>query len=353
MTRVLGALVALVVLVGARAARPEIDRATRDWLGARVGVVSVAFVDREGVAFGQAGRFAPDDARTASPDTAFEIGSVSKLFVGILLAESERAGKVRRDDAAAKYLLPPDDPAQAALAKITLVSLATHSAGLPGMASNFRSADGNRARFTRAQLLEGFRRDGATAEVGVRSAYSNFSVVLLGQALAAAWGGPYPRVLQANVLDPLGLAHTWCGVPGAKAPEDFPSAIARGKIVAHWEFQADALAPSGSLRSTARDLALFLQACLGQRETAVNASIQEAMKPLRIMGNGPGKVGLNWMSTAGPRPPIYWHNGATAGFRAFLGFDPAAGTGVAVLFNCDAGEAPETLGFALLGRARR
>ena len=96
-------------------------------------------------------------------------------------------------------------------------------------------------------------------------------------------------------------------------------------------------------------MALFLQACLGLRETRLNASIRESIKPLRPMGDGPGKVGLNWFSTAGPQPPIYWHNGGTAGFRAYAGFDPAAGVGVAVMVN-NAAVVPDALGMELLGR---
>ncbi|MSU51638.1 MAG: class A beta-lactamase-related serine hydrolase [Opitutus sp.] len=333
------------------ASRPDLDAAAKRWFGGRPGGAAVAYVDADGVTFAAAGQFAPGDPRSITPDTTFEIGSVSKLFVALLLAESEKAGKVNRDDPAAKYLLPPGDPDAAKLSKITLVSLATHSAGLPRMASNFRSSDGNRTGFTRAQLMAGFRRDGATAVVGGKSVYSNFGVVLLGQALASAWGGGYPQVLQQQVLDPLGLEHTWLGLIGAKAPVDFPPALVKGARVPHWEF--DALAPSGALRSTARDMGKFLQACLGQRETKVNASIRECTKPLRLMGDGPGKIGLNWMSTAGPQRPIYWHNGATAGFRAFVAFEPVAGVGVAVLTNTDTGAAPEALGFELMGRTNR
>jgi serine-type D-Ala-D-Ala carboxypeptidase/endopeptidase len=331
--------------------RPDLVAATQTWFGERPGGVSVTWVDREGAVFASAGQFGPDDPRTITPETTFEIGSVSKVFVALLLAESEKAGKVSRHDPAAKYLLPADDPAQAKLAAITLVSLATHSAGLPRMASNFRSPDGNRTRFTRAELIEGFRRDGAKAVVGGKSVYSNLGVVLLGQALAAAWDEPYPRVLQQRVLDPLGLEHTWLGTPGAKPPQDFPPALVNGRKVPHWEFHGDALAPSGALRSTARDLAKFLQACLGLRETAVNASIRECLKPIRPMGDGPGKIGLNWFSTPGARP-IYWHNGATAGFRAFVGFEPVAGIGVAVMTNTNTGAAPEVLGMQLLRRSQ-
>ncbi|MBL9200167.1 MAG: beta-lactamase family protein, partial [Opitutaceae bacterium] len=317
------------------------------WLGAEPGGAAVAYVDASGVVFATVGQFGPGDARPVTPDTTFEIGSISKVFVALLLVESERAGKAHRNDPAAKFLLPAGDPDQARLAPITLVTLATHSAGLPRMASNFKSADGNRVAFNRAQLLLGFRLDGAKAIVGVKSIYSNFGVVLLGQALAAAWGEPYPVVLQARVLDPLGLKHTWVGLRGTSRRDDFPPGLVAGKAVPHWEF--DVLAPSGALRSTARDMALFLQACLGQRATPLNASIRESIKPLRPMGDGPGKVGLNWFSTGGAQPPVYWHNGATAGFRAFAGFDPAAGVGVAVLTN-NAAVVPDALGMELLGR---
>ncbi len=328
------------------AAKPDVAADAQRWLGANAGGAAIAYVDAGGVTFANVGQFGPGDSRPITPDTTFEIGSISKVFVALLLVESERAGKAQRDEPAAKFLLPAGDPDQAKLAKITLVSLATHSAGLPRMASNFSAPNGNRAGYTRAQLIEGFRRDGAKAVVGGKSVYSNVGVVLLGQALAGAWGEPYPAVLQARVLDPLGLKHTWLGLRGTSQRDDFPLGLVDGKPVAHWEF--DALAPSGALRSTARDMALFLQACLGFRETPLNASMRESIKPLRPMGDGPGKIGLNWMSTAGPRPPISWHNGATAGFRAFAGFDPAGGVGVAVLTNSAA--VPDTLGMELLGR---
>ena len=329
----------------------EAESAFRDWFAARRGCAALTVVTRDGVAFATAGQFGPRDPRPATPDTTFEIGSVSKLFVALLLVESEKAGKVSRNDPAAKYLLPADDPDQPKLAPLTLQALSTHSAGLPTMASSFRAKDGNRVAFTRAELIEGLRRDGAVAKVGVRSVYSNFGVCVLGQALAAAWGRPYPVLLQERALDPLGLEHTWLGTPEAKPPEDFPPALVNGRVVPHWQFRGDALAPSGALRSTPRDLGQFLQACLGFRDTPVNASIAECTRPIRPMGDGPGKVGLNWMSTAGT-PRVYWHNGATAGFRAFVGFEPTRGIGVAVVTNTNTGAAPEAVGMPLLRGTR-
>lgn len=108
------------------------------------GGVAVAWVDHDGIKFFQAGTFSADDPRPIGPDTQFELDSVTKVFTALLLAESERLGKVSRFNPAANYLLPPDDPAQASLAKITLLALATHTAGLPRLPSNIgANPDGN------------------------------------------------------------------------------------------------------------------------------------------------------------------------------------------------------------------
>jgi len=126
------------VLLPLAAAKPPADLQARldAWIAGQPGGVAVAWVDAEGAVFQQAGKFSADDARPITPDTQFEIGSVTKVFTALLLAESERAGKVSREHAAAKFLLPAVDPTQGAWAKITLRALASHTAGLPPMPAN-------------------------------------------------------------------------------------------------------------------------------------------------------------------------------------------------------------------------
>ena len=97
----------------------QLPQKLADYSSGIAGGVAVAWVDADGRAFFQAGAFSSDDPRPITPDTEFELGSVTKVFTALLLAESERLGKVSRQDPAAKYLIPLDDPAQASLAKIT------------------------------------------------------------------------------------------------------------------------------------------------------------------------------------------------------------------------------------------
>src|SRR5207247_1493764 len=91
-------------------AKPPAEMQARldEFAKGRPGGVAAAWVDADGSAFFSAGKFSADDPRPITPDTQFEIGSLTKTFNALLLAESERAGKVSRADPVAKYLLPKD-----------------------------------------------------------------------------------------------------------------------------------------------------------------------------------------------------------------------------------------------------
>lgn len=348
----LGLLVTLLALVSAHAKPPADTQARLDaFAQGKPGGVSVAWVDAEGVTFFQAGKFSADDARAITPDTQFEIGSVTKVFTALLLAESVRAGKVSLDDPAAKYLLPAGDPDSAALAKITLLSLATHASGLPRLPANIGpNPDENPdpyATYDRAALVAGLRLHGPTAPVGRSVAYSNFGVSVLGEALGAAWGTSYAAALQAHVLNPLGMTHTALGLPGTPLAAGFaPGHDSVGRRVGNWTFLA--CAPAGALRSSARDLAIFLQAARGGADAPLHdafVATTTAQRPVEDMG---GQIGLGWFLQGDAARPVVWHNGGTGGYRSVVGFVPgASGAGVAVLTNHQA--SVDEIGYALLG----
>ncbi|HEY5078484.1 MAG TPA: serine hydrolase [Opitutaceae bacterium] len=312
------------------------------------GGASVAWVDPDGTAFYQAGTFSSDDARAITPDTKFELGSISKVFTALLLAESERLGKVSRLDPAAKYLLPPGDPAQAALAKITLLSLTTHTSGLPRMPTNFGADASNSdpySAYDEAMLVAALRSDGPAAPAGRAMAYSNFGAAVLGEALAAAWGTSYADALKAHVLDPLGLKATSVGLAGLPPAPDLAPGHVQGKTVPVWTFKS--FAPAGAVRSSARDMAIFLSACLGKEGSPLRSSIDATLKPEFSSDSTGGHIGMGWLLADEGEPTIAWHNGATAGSHAFVAFDAKAGAGVVILANFQKGS--EGLGFGLLG----
>jgi CubicO group peptidase (beta-lactamase class C family) len=312
------------------------------------GGVAVAWLDGDRTAFFQSGALSAGDARPITPDTQFEIGSVTKVFTSLLLTESERLGKVSRLDPAAKYLLPADDSAQAALAKITLLSLATHTSGLPRMPTNFGVNLANSdpyAKYDAAALVAALRRDGPTAPTGRGVAYSNFGAAVLGEALASAWNTSYADAVTAHVLAPLGLRATSLGLAGLPPPPNLAPGHAMGKAVPNWTFVA--FAPAGALRSSARDMALFLSACVGKDSSPLRAALDATLQPQFASEETGGHIGLGWQLTGEGENVVAWHNGATAGSHSFLAFSRKTGTGVAILSNIQ--QPSEALGFELLG----
>ena len=332
-------------------ARPPADTQDRldAWIKGQPGGISVAWVDADGVTFFQSGKIDSENPNPITPDTQYEVGSITKVFTALLLAESERLGKVSRNDSAAKFLLPPDDPAQAALAKITLLSLTTHTSGLPRLPGNIgANPDANPnpyAAYDRAALLAALKTHGPTAAVGGPVAYSNFGVSVLGEALAAAWKKSYSDALRKHVLDPLGMSTTSVGLAGSPPLPHLAPGHANGKRVANWTFLA--CAGCGAVRSSARDMAKFLGACLGGNETPLHEAIRATMQPQFPVPELGEQIGLGWMITGEKENPVYWHNGATAGSHAFVAFCPKTGAGLVLLANVQKGT--EELGFALLG----
>ena len=125
------------------------------------------------------GLLEPDGSRRVVPAadvpydgrTLFEVGSITKVFTGILLAEMVERGEVRLDDPV-QGLLPKDVTVPARNGKrIRLVDLATHSSGLPRMPDNFAPADPQNpyADYTPERLYAFLRGHQLTRQVGERN----------------------------------------------------------------------------------------------------------------------------------------------------------------------------------------
>ncbi|MBP2337591.1 CubicO group peptidase (beta-lactamase class C family) [Saccharothrix coeruleofusca] len=256
-------------------------------------------------------------------DTRFEIGSLTKTFTALLLAEMVARGEVGYDDPVERYLPRECAPR----APITLVRLATHSSGLPKLPPGlWRSAlpawftNPYRA-FTARDVLAAVPR--ARPRPGVR--YSNFGVGLLGHLLARAAGCPFEELLTARVLRPLGLPDTGC------APAPQATGYWRGRPRPPWEIPG--LPAAGALRSSARDMLRYLTAHLNPSATPLERALTEVARPRVALPGGADHLCLVWNHRARPGHELLFHSGGTRGFTSFAGFSPRAGTALVALVN--------------------
>ena len=262
-----------------------------------------------------------------TPDTRFEIGSLTKIFTGLLLADLVVRGETTLD-ATLGTLLGLAEPAGGA---ITLRALATHTSGLPRLMPGWRMTaraltahpDPYRG-IGLARVTSALQRHPPGAPGTFR--YSNLGYDLLGAALAAAAGGSWPDLIQERICVPLGLAATGVG-PDAATARGHDQA---GLRVPYWD--STALPAAGALVSCAADLERFLRAQLVPGPTALAEAIRLSRVP-HTSGPGVRAVGLGWMlEQAGA---LAWHNGGTGGFGAFLAVaeGPAQPAGIALLAN--------------------
>jgi CubicO group peptidase (beta-lactamase class C family) len=278
--------------------------------------------------------------------TVFEIGSITKAFTGILLADMAARGELRLEEPVAA-LLPAGTRVPEWNGKvITLLDLSTQSSGLPRLPTNMPFADpGNPYADYSDSLLFAFLADYTlTRDIGARYEYSNLGVGLLGNALARRAGRSYETLLQERILGPLGLTDTRITLSPELRARVAPGHNSEGVPVSMWDLPA--LAGAGALRSTAEDMLAFLAANINGASGTLGQALAMAREPRRPAGSPLLNIGLGWHILTRNGLNVVWHNGGTGGYRSFAGFDPVRRIGVVVLTNSQSDN--DDIGFHLL-----
>jgi CubicO group peptidase (beta-lactamase class C family) len=310
------------------------ERAMRS--GRRIGLVVGCLTGDEQrmVGYGRLRRDAQD-----SPDggTVFEIGSITKVFTGLLLADLAEQGIVGLDDPLASYLPASVRVPAFGDRQLTLGDLASHAGGLrrdpKGTLGRWLGDRRNPyAALSVEELYAGLARTRLRRRPGERVKYSNLGAGLLGQALARAAGQSYEEVVRARICVPLGMRDTMVTLTGEQTARLATGHTRRGRPVA--PFQLPALIGAGALRSTATDMLCLLRANLDPAQTSLASQIERTQLP-RLRAAKRLEVGLGWLIAhpPGAAGPVLWHNGGTSGFRSFAAVDREAGTAVVALSN--------------------
>lgn len=254
-----------------------------------------------------------------NPDTLFEIGSITKVFTGILLADAVNQGKAALDDPISMHLpaglLAEDSP----LRSVTLMDLATHTSGLPRLPVNLEAGANPKDPYAHysVEKLHSYLRDFKATDFEKRGEvnYSNLGMGLLGHLLERIAGKPYEELIRDSVFAPLGMGSSFIQRSPGSVPAESKDRLATGhsggRPVEHWHI--DSLCGAGAMVSSARDMMKFAEAhwSAGTPESLKKA-MELAAKPQR---NG---VGLGWFTgNEGLQ-----HDGGTGGFQTELRVNP-------------------------------
>ena len=315
----------------------------RQGVGMVVGVIEPA--GRRIVTYGRA---STSDATPLDGDTLFEIGSMSKVFTSLLLADAAQRGEVALTDPIAKYL-PPNVKVPERGRSITLQDLSNHTSGLPRLPTNFNPKDGENpyADYSVEQLYEFLSTYQLPRDVGASYEYSNLGAGLLGHLLAKRAGMDYESLVKARITGPLGMTSTTVTLPAALRARLAPGHDRSLQPVKNWDLTT--LAGAGALRSSANDILTFLAAEMGYTQSSLAPAMKAMMQQPRRPAGAPGvEIALAWHVFTADGKTIFWHNGGTGGYRTYMGFDPDARTGIVALTNAATPAGPDDIGRHLL-----
>lgn len=276
-------------------------------------------------------------ARTAvrRAELRYPIGSLTKTFTVLLLADLAAAGALALDDPLTAHLPRSVRAGHPHARRITLRHLATHTSGLPRIPRDLvpgallRPYANGYAGYDTGRLLHAFARTRPRHAPGTHWRYSNFGLALLGSALAHTAGTDYGTLLAQRVLRPLQLDGTGTAPAGDGREATGHRADGRTPLP---PFEAAAFAPAAAVRTTPADLLRYLEAHLLPDNEPQAAALRQVQAPQLRRGAGHRQIHtLTWYRHPAPGGPLLFHAGAVFGHQSFAGFHPASGTGVAAL----------------------
>jgi D-alanyl-D-alanine-carboxypeptidase/D-alanyl-D-alanine-endopeptidase len=308
--------------------------------------IAVGIIDEKGQRVISAGKLSSEQPQAPDGDTVFEIGSITKVFTAILLADTVIRGEVKLGDPVSKYL--PDSAKLPSYngREITLLDLTTQSSALPRLPGNMHPADPENpyADYSLDQLFAFLPTVKLTRAPGEKYEYSNLGVGLLGNALARRAGKSYEELVTERILKPLKMTRTSITLSAAQKANFAPGYDASLAPTKNWDLPA--LAGAGALRSTVNDMLKFLSANLGLTDTPLRKAMEMTHAIQKPTGAPDLDIGMGWHEWSKYNTQVIWHNGGTGGYRTWAGFVKSKKSAVVVL--CDTSFGVDDLGLHFL-----
>jgi len=273
-------------------------------------------------------------------DTLFEIGSLTKVFTGILLAHAIKEGRLSLEDSVADLLKGRGDFNN--LRDVTLKDLVTHQSGLPKVMESplaiiktaylFMMNKNPYEYYTTDKVLKYL----STVDLDGRHGsykYSNLGIGLLGYILCQIYGKSYEELLKKYICYPFHM-----GASYIRVPETHKNNFAIGYLEVHkslgsgdidckeapyWNL-SEIMVGSGGIRSCGADMMQFLRCYVQGCDPALNDTLEVLTS---------NNIGICWHVIKINHKPVYFHNGGTGGFRSCILFNQEEKVGVFILLN--------------------
>jgi len=290
--------------------------------------VAIGVVTEENTEIYCTGKTARSGGTNINENTVFRLGSTTKGFTGILLADQILQGNISLNDPVENYLPSEVKLPERKGKNIKCIDLATHSSALPVRPPDYKIMENG--PYSVSQLYKYLSTVNLEWDIGTKYSYSSLGAGLIGHIITLLENKPYSQILKEKIFDPLGMNSTDIVIR-----EDMKKRLSKGhdeRKEAKWLEIPEVFAPSGSLNTTVSDMTKFISAGLEITKTPINEAFDLSRKLLRSFEDG-RKLAMFWRRVELEGHTIIGHPGDTFGFSAYIGFNLENRIGVVVLSN--------------------
>lgn len=291
-----------------------------------------------------------DNGVPVTPETKFQIGSISKPLLTLALLGLIEEGVLTLDDTIVSHIPTFQTKIAAQSDKLIVRHLAAHRSGLTTYFGNRNQGAAPAEDNSRAKLIDELRRTKLHAEPGASYQYSNANFQLLGVLMEQLTDQPLPEIFNQHVVQRYGLENTRLG---PLDPETGTAVGHRYWFGAPREYRwtgAQVTWPQGGVETTVTDLGAVLTALIADFNRATpNPLLAEMIMPVEADAEADMYYGLGWVVQPKPDPMLVYHNGRNPGYEALAGFSPDGRFGFVVLANASTSFGARMS--SLLGRA--
>ena len=308
--------------------------------------LSIAFIENGTVEFIGIERTNDTTKVIDNQQAVFEIGSISKVFTSVLLANFIVEQKLNLDKNIKDLLTLPIQTEQ----PITLKHLANHTSGLPRLPLNMNLAKVdplNPYKDYDEQKLKEFltQHITLTQDPGKKYAYSNLGAGLLGYILSQQAQKDYESLLSKYIFDQYKMTNS-TSQRQKLANKIIQGLNAEGKEVPNWDFNV--LEGAGGILSSTEDLSKFVLAHFDANDKALELARKSTFTVNKNMD-----IALGWhILNQGENGTWHWHNGGTGGYTSSMAIDLEKKNAIIILSNVSAFNPKmgniDTLCFALM-----
>lgn len=258
--------------------------------------------------------------KPATTVTKYRIGSISKMFTACLVFQAVEEQKLSLNQTINKYF-----PTIENAGKITIGDLLNHRSGVHNFTDDEDYLTYNTEAKTEQQMLDIIAKGKSDFEPGSKGSYSNSNYVLLSYILEKTYKKPYKELLDARIIKPLGLKHTYFGSKTNLQNNESYSYSFTDKWNKESETDMSIPMGAGSILSTPSDLTVFIAALFANKIIST-ASLQQMTTIKDDYGMGIFRVPFHDKKGFG-------HTGGIDGFSSAVYYFPGDKLSVAITSN--------------------